>query len=126
MPPKPLPTKSIATREFFGTDDTDAPSNNELEFPSPSLEVIPADTDKGKGKAKAEEKQRSRSPTPSEIVLRADLQDMGPLSELNAQMIRDEVGVQERRERLMAEQGEMAEGRETGFRRAEEEREKRE
>ena len=122
MPPKSLPPKTTATREFFGTDETDAPSNDELESASPSPELPPENTDKGKGGQKAEagekqeEKQRSPSPTPSEIVLRADLEDMGALSALNAQMVRDGVGVRERKGRLVELQGELVEGRERGFR----------
>ncbi|KAH4190540.1 hypothetical protein HBH64_095150 [Parastagonospora nodorum] len=44
-------------------------------------------------KIEDEDKQRSPSPTPSEIVLRADLAYTGLLSDLNAQMMRDGVGV---------------------------------
>jgi hypothetical protein len=133
MPPKHFIPKNTATREFFSTDETDAPPDEvDCASSADSSPTIRAQKTGGEEKKdvaedpgkkvlispKGREEARETSPTPSDIVLNADMEDVGALGEMNRKMRDDGVSVEERKERLREMQGELVERREEGWEKA--------
>jgi hypothetical protein len=114
MPSKPL-GKNTVTREYYGIDKTDAPidwpsSQESSRDASPQEKAVSpkgkvaqtsADQDATKIAGESEAKHEPPSPTPSDIVLAADLEDFGPMSDENTTLIEEAVNAEERKERLL-------------------------
>jgi hypothetical protein len=114
MPPKPL-GKNTATREYYGIDKTDAhidwPSSQESSRDASPQEKAAslkgqvaqtsADQDATKIAGESEAEHEPPSPTPSGIVLAADFEGFGPMSDEITTLIGEGVNAEERKERLL-------------------------
>jgi hypothetical protein len=133
MPPKHLFPKNTVTREFFSTDETDAPVDEvdsaSSADSSPTIRAQKTGSEEKKDVAedpgkkvltspKGREEARETSPTPSDIVLNADMEDVGAMGEMNRKMRDDGVSAEERKERLREMQEELVKRREEGWKKA--------